>query len=875
MVAYSGTFGMLMAAALLTFAAGEAAAQQGVVTGRVTTRDGGEPVSNAQVSVHAGTGGQVTQRRSDEQGTFRVSVSPGTYSVLVQRIGFSPHTERGVVVVSGGTTEVNVALDAQGHVLEKVATIGTPTPTTEGGGTATTDEVRREQLEERPVLSLGAHLSNMNGIDLPPLGKQAGAPVARGFNNVFSGAILMMNDYRYAGVPSLRVNTPYLIPTTNEDVASMQVLLGPASALYGPNATSGVVHIISKSPFESEGTTVSAGVGEHSTFRVAARHALAPTPRFAYKISAQLLRARDWEYQDPAETIPRDFDIERWSGEIRTDLQPSPNSSLILQAGRAQAGKALEMTGIGTAQAKDWSYTYYQARYAVNRLFVQTFLNQSDTKDTYLLRSGQRIIDKSRLIAAQARHGFALGSRQNFSYGADFQFTEPRTNGTINGRNEENDEITEYGAFLHSETELSRKLNLILAGRADKHSLLDDPEFSPRVSLVFKPVQGQTVRLTFNSAFSTPTPNNLFLDLIAQRLNPQLPYFIRTLGVPRSGFQFRRDCTGGKGGLCMRSPFAAPPGAAVVPFMPTDVTLLWPVVKGMLVARGIDTTGLGTPTSAQIPTRLRIVTAPTDTLTPAQVRDVDPLRPNLVSTYEAGYEGLVAGRVRLVADVYHETRRDFTGPLIIETPNAFFDAPALVGYLVSRGRTVAQATAIAQVIGPIPFGTVTPDHALTQNADLMLTYRNFGRLERWGADLGFEALLAPAEATTQWTLTGSYSWVNKDLYPRDEVGGVSDVTLNAPRKKAKLGIRVGQERRGLSVDLRGRWSDGFPMNSGVFVGPVDSYTVVDATVAYRFPFAKSMILSVDATNLLDRRYRAFVGAPEIGRFVMTQLQVTF
>jgi outer membrane receptor protein involved in Fe transport len=65
------------------------------------------------------------------------------------------------------------------------------------------------------------------------------------------------------------------------------------------------------------------------------------------------------------------------------------------------------------------------------------------------------------------------------------------------------------------------------------------------------------------------------------------------------------------------------------------------------------------------------------------------------------------------------------------------------------------------------------------------------------------------------------------------------------------------------------------MNSGVFVGPVEGHEVVDATIAYRFPFAKSTILSVDATNLLDKRYRALVGAPEIGRFVMTQLQVTF
>jgi iron complex outermembrane receptor protein len=703
--------------------------------------------------------------------------------------------------------------------------------------------------------------------------------VFRGFNNVFSGSLLMINDYRFAGVPSLRVNTPYLIATTNEDVANVQFLLGPASALYGPNATSGVVHIISKSPFEAQGTTVALGGGERSTFRAGIRHAGAPTSRFGYKISGMLFRAKDWEYTDPAETLPRDFDIERWSGEIRADYAPSDNSKLILQAGRAEAGTALEMTGIGTAQANDWSNTYYQARFDWNRLFLQTFLNQSHTDNTRLLRAGQLIIDKSRVIAAQARHGFNLGSRQDFAYGADFQFTDPRTEGTINGRNEDDDKITEYGGFIQSETQLSSKLDFIASIRGDKNSRLDDPEFSPRAALVFKPQPGQTLRLTFNSAFATPTPNNLFLDVVAQRLSPQLPYFIRTLGVPREGFQFRRDCAGGKGGLCMRSPFAAPPGATVVPFMPTDVTLLWPVVRGLLAMQGIDTVGLGTPTAAQIPTRLRIVTAPGDTVTPSQVRDVERLKANLVRTYEVGYSGIVASRVQLTVDGYYETRRNFTGPLIIETPNAFFDAPALIGYLVSRGRTLAQAQAIATVIAPIPFGTVTPDHRLTQNADLMLTYRNFGKLKRWGADLGFEALLTPPvlgpEQSNEWTLYGSYSWVNKHLFPRSEVGGVSDVTLNAPKNKAALGVRFGQVPTGLSVDVRGRWADEFPMNSGVFIGTVESYTLVDATVAYRLPFAKSTTISVDATNILNEKHRELVGAPELGRLLLTQLQVTF
>ena len=863
---------------LLTFATAEAAAQRGVIAGRVTSHTSGDVVRDAAVWIRPSTGGPVNRATTDAAGRYRVSVPAGDYTVIVRHVMFAPDSLVAVTVTDGATVETNVALLENLHMLGQVDVTSAPNPRPPGEGPGTVGDADPTAIETRVPATAPELINTKLAFEIPKQGYQAGNPVFRGFNNVFSGSLLMISDFRFAGVPSLRVNTPYLIPTPNEDIANVQFLLGPASALYGPNATSGVVHILSKSPFASKGTTVSVAAGERSMRRAAIRHAGAPSDRFGYKIAGMLLRADDWEYADPAETLPRNADIERWSGEIRFDYKPTEDATLILQGGRAMAGTALEMTGIGTAQANDWSNTYYQARFEWNRLFVQTFLNQNHTDNTRLLRTGQLIIDKSRVVAVQARHSLEMGSRQDFAYGADVQFTNPRTEGTINGRNENDDEITEYGAFVQSETDLTPRLSLLLSLRADQNSRLDDPEFSPRAALLFKPQPGHALRLTFNSAFATPTPNNLFLDVVAQRLNAQLPYFIRTLGVPSDGFRFRRDCPGGNGSLCMRSPFAAPPGAATVPFMPADVTLLWPAVKQLLVSRGVDTTGLGTPTSAQVPTRLRIVTAPGDTVSASQVRDVEPLRSNLVRTYEAGYTGHVANRFELIADVYYETRRDFTGPLIIETPNAFFDGPALVGYLMTRGRSLTEATAVAQVIGPIPFGTITPDHPLTQNADLMLTYRNFGKLERWGADLGFEALLTPAVSAptsgTELTLYGAYSWVNKNVFPREEIGGAVDLTANAPRRKGSLGLKLNQAT-GLLVDVRGRWVDKFPMNSGVFVGDVSSYTVVDATIAYRLTFAKSTVFSIDGSNILNKKHRELVGAPEIGRLVVTQLKVEF
>ena len=59
-----------------------------------------------------------------------------------------------------------------------------------------------------------------------------------------------------ANVPSLRLTAYNVIPVSFEDVEQIEVVLGPASALYGPNAHSGILNIVTSSPLRSQGTSL-------------------------------------------------------------------------------------------------------------------------------------------------------------------------------------------------------------------------------------------------------------------------------------------------------------------------------------------------------------------------------------------------------------------------------------------------------------------------------------------------------------------------------------------------------------------------------------------------------------------------------------------
>ena len=133
---------------------------------------------------------------------------------------------------------------------------------------------------------------DLPGVDFAKVGVARSNAVVRGFNNVFSGTLLTLTDNRIARVPSLRVNAFNFIPLTNDDVERIEVVLGPGSALYGPNSADGVMHVITRSPFASQGTSVNVGMGERSLRQTGFRHAGALGDRLGYKVSASTTRGR-------------------------------------------------------------------------------------------------------------------------------------------------------------------------------------------------------------------------------------------------------------------------------------------------------------------------------------------------------------------------------------------------------------------------------------------------------------------------------------------------------------------------------------------------------------------------------------------------------
>jgi iron complex outermembrane receptor protein len=935
----------MLAALSATLFAGSAFAQQtGTITGRVTAAETTRPVAQALVLAQRESR-TIANGITNQQGIYRLTGVPaGSYTIRVEALGHGSQEIGTAQVTAGGTATVDGVLETRALELDPVVvTTSRGQQVKASESPAHTDVIGEAAIQARPTVTAADYLQNNAAVDIIRQGVQSTNVVVRGFNNIFSGATHLLTDNRIAGVPSLRVNVLNFVPSNNDDLERIEVVYGPGSALYGPNTANGVIHMITKSPLSSSGTTVSVAGGEQSALQAMFRTSHLIGDNVGLKLSGQYFQAEEWSYTDPVEAAEaakfasspfwkqdlinatgitaaeadariarigvRDPDMNRWSGEARMDWRVSDEALAIFSVGRSDASQ-IELTGLGAGQAENWTYNFLQARATWKRLFAQAYLNASDAGDTYLLRNGAPIVDKSKLWVGQIQNQTSMGTRQNFTYGIDLIKTLPETEGTINGIYEDDDETTEIGAYIQSQTALTPKVDLVLAGRVDDHSALPDPIFSPRAALVLKPAEGHNFRFTYNRAFSTPTSLNRYLDLPTAVPNPslaQLGYSVRVQGTGSDGFTFRQA----NGGYLMRSPFTPAPLNGPSALLPANAATFWgaavEVVAQQAAAMGqpIDPMLLGylrtlTPTSAQISTNyLNTTNLSTGSLADLDLPTIEAIREETSTTFEAGYQGLLAGgRLALAGDVWYSKRENLVTPLTTQTPLLLLNGQETGAFLVTRlvqdlGMPVAQAQAIAGQLAPglaqVPLGVISSPDVNANGAQLLATYVNVDKsIDLWGVDLSVKALL-----NDRWSTSVSASFVNDDKFEYVLGSDTTDVTLNAPKFKAAGSLAYDHAGpTGFSAEARIRFNDEFPALSGVYQGSrclfedtvpvaidiedcVESSALVDLLLNYDLPFQPGLSIDLSVQNVFDEAYRSFPGVPDIGRMVLLRLRYAF
>ena len=240
---------------------------------------------------------------SDFDGNYIIdNVPAGRYILVCFYMGYDSY-RKPIKINPNEDYELDVALTPSVIKLQETKVTAKKRQQKITEAPASVEIVSNRDIRRQSTTNIGSYLKGMKGVDFTSSGINNYSITVRGFNSSFSTRLLTLTDGRVANIPALRVINYSTIPQSTDDIEKMEVVLGPATALYGANAHSGVVNIISKSPADSEGFTfsVSGTNDERELRKVNARFAKKITDKLSIKLSGSYLHAYEWPYLSETE----------------------------------------------------------------------------------------------------------------------------------------------------------------------------------------------------------------------------------------------------------------------------------------------------------------------------------------------------------------------------------------------------------------------------------------------------------------------------------------------------------------------------------------------------------------------------------------------
>jgi len=318
----------------------------------------------------------------------------------------------------------------------------------------------------------------------------------RGFITPCNNKLLVLIDGRSVYTDFYGDVSWDLFPIGLEEIDRIEVVKSPASSIYGANAYSGVIHIITKSPEQLQGTTLKLTAGNRNTLIGSILHAgLLGRKTIRYKVSTEFDRTNAWGENEVDENAG---DITRVNA--RLEYVPDEKTKLFLAGGRTHSREQTMFTleGGGTSKVRN-TIDYLQAGIKVANLELRVFL-KSEQPEQELFLIGAPVSWDAGTYDAELLHSFRIGTNHSLIWGINYRLNTLEKNILVPQDHQQH----LWALFLEDEVKLSDKLRLTLGGRYDRHPLVGE-HFSPRGNIFYSPAKKHMIRFSFSRAFLNPS----------------------------------------------------------------------------------------------------------------------------------------------------------------------------------------------------------------------------------------------------------------------------------------------------------------------------------------------------------------------------------
>jgi len=377
--------------------------------------------------------------------------------------------------------------------------------------------ITEEQIRSSGATTIPELLRSVPGVDVIEPSKSLVSVSIRGFEQIFVNKVLVMVDGRTINQPIDGAVFWNLEPILLSRIARIEIVRGPGSVLYGADAFSGVINIITKTPqemAETNGTketkrsgTLVGALGEQKSTFSEATYNMGKANDWAFTLGAGYHSTAGFG-GSPSDQIHDSARVPSFTVDLQKQLS---HGSLLFSASDSDAksdfAALLNLQDASThISSVSIAYDGSQEKNPVTARVYSNFFRLSS--------SGVYAATSSSTLEIQQQRNLSTGN--TLIYGVDDSHNQFSTSLT----KPQNQRQQLFGLYLQDQYQLRPTTSLFAGLRWDQNSVYG-PQVSPRLSLVHHLPSNQTLRLSYGTAFRAPTISELYVNL-NEPINPEL-----------------------------------------------------------------------------------------------------------------------------------------------------------------------------------------------------------------------------------------------------------------------------------------------------------------------------------------------------------------
>lgn len=235
--------------------------------------------------------------------TMKLDVSKPV-QLICYYLGFAPDT----VVVTENTKFIGFRMQESFTTIKDVVVSASRKNERRFESPVTIEVLTARDVQINPTLNMYERITNMATVDAITTSANFKTLNTRGFNSSYNQRFIQRFDNMDLSMPGFNLSLGVLNGPIDLDVERMELIPGANSALYGPNAISGLMNITSKNPFQYQGLSVEFKTGMNHIGNAAyrqqpmmdfnLRYAKALSRKIAGKVTFGYMQISDWRATD-------------------------------------------------------------------------------------------------------------------------------------------------------------------------------------------------------------------------------------------------------------------------------------------------------------------------------------------------------------------------------------------------------------------------------------------------------------------------------------------------------------------------------------------------------------------------------------------------